>query len=80
VDVTGTRGLTTGVNFTEMYPIKERAFEAYLKPTAVQHGIEENLMVAGFDSEMHVCVRQAYPLPCTVRMVIPAVNVGTEEV
>lgn len=76
LDVTATRGLLTGTDFVNMFPIKERAFEAWSEPTDLQEGIIENLMYTEFSSECHVCVRQPYPLPCTIRMVIPAVNVG----
>ncbi|HXI39940.1 MAG TPA: hypothetical protein VNH83_08175, partial [Bryobacteraceae bacterium] len=76
LDVTGTRGLLTGTDFDTMFPIKERAYEPYLTPTNLQEGIVNNLMVSEFDSEAHVCVRQPYPLPVTIRMIIPTVNVG----
>jgi hypothetical protein len=76
LDVTGTRGLLTGTDFTNMFPIKQRAFEPYLAPTDLQEGIIDNLLYSEFDAECHVCVRQPYPLPVTIRMVIPSVNVG----
>lgn len=76
LDVTGTRGLQTGTDFENMFPIKERAFEPYLSPTDVQEGLLSNMMYSEFDSESHVCVRQVYPFPVTIRMVIPAVAVG----
>jgi hypothetical protein len=76
LDVTGTRGLITGTDFTNMYPIKERAYENYTAPTNNQEGILVNVLDSDFGSECHVCVRQPYPLPCTIRMIIPSVNVG----
>lgn len=79
LDVTGTRGLMTGTNFDTLFPIKEREFEPYLSPTNLQEGVIENIMVSDFDSEAHVCVRQTFPLPVTIRMVIPAINVGEPE-
>lgn len=76
LDVTGGRGLMAGTDFDTMYPVKERAFEAYLDATANQEGIINTLVDSEFDSESHVCVRQPFPLPITIRMVIPAINVG----
>jgi hypothetical protein len=76
LDVTGSRGLITGTDFNTMTDIKERAFETYTVTTDTQEGIINNLIYSEFDSEAHVCIRQTYPLPCTIRMVIPSVNVG----
>lgn len=76
LDVTSTRGLLLGSDFVTMSPIKERAFEAYLNSTDNQDGIVNALVSTAFDAECHVCVRQPYPLPVTIRMVIPTVNVG----
>jgi hypothetical protein len=76
LDVTGTRGLQTGTDFVNMFPIKERAFEPYLSSTDLQEGIIDVMQASSMDSETHVCVRQAYPLPVSIRMVIPEINVG----
>ena len=76
LDVTGTRGLQIGSDFVTMAPIKDRAFEAWGQPTDIREGVIDSLVVSEFDAETHVCVRQTYPLPCTIRMVIPSVNVG----
>jgi hypothetical protein len=76
LDVHYARGLLTGTDFTHMYPIKEREFEPYLNPTDLQEGIIQNRIDTEFTSECHLCVRQPWPLPVTIRMVIPSVNVG----
>jgi hypothetical protein len=76
LDVHYTRGLLTGTDFINMSPIKERDYEPYLSPTNLQEGIIQNRIDTEMDSEAHVCVRQPFPLPCTIRMVLPSVNVG----
>jgi len=76
LDVHATRGLLTGTDFVNMSGIKERAFETYLQPTNLQEGIITNRIDTDFSTECHICVRQPYPLPVTIRMVIPSVNVG----
>jgi hypothetical protein len=76
LDVHYTRGLLTGTDFKDMSPIKERDYEPYLSPTNLQEGIIQNRIDSEFDSEAHVCVRQSYPVPVTIRMVLPSVNVG----
>lgn len=76
LDVTETRGLMAGTSFNALVPIAERAFETYTDPTDQQEGIINTRMFSDFDSETHVCVRQPYPLPATIRMVIPTVEVG----
>lgn len=76
LDVTETRGLMVGTDFNNLVPIPERAFETYTEPTDEQEGIITTRMFSDFDSETHVCVRQPYPLPATIRMVIPTVEVG----
>jgi hypothetical protein len=76
LDVTGTRGLMSGTSFYNLVPIKERDFQDYLQSTDMQEGIITTRMFSNFDSEVHVCVRQPYPLPTTIRMVIPTVEVG----
>lgn len=78
LDVTGTRGLFAGTDFTQanLCPFKMRDFEGYLSPTSTQEGIINNRLYSQFDSESHVCIRQPYPLPVTIRMVIPSVGVG----
>ncbi len=76
LDVTGTRGLVSGTSFDSMSAFPERAFEPYLSPTNLQEGIIDNRIYSDFDSEQSLCVRQPYPLPCTIRMAIPSVNVG----
>ena len=76
LDVTQTRGLLVGTDFINMSPIKERAFEAYTSPTNLQEGIINGLCVSDFGSEAQVCVRQPWPLPVTIRMLIPQVTVG----
>lgn len=76
LDVTGTRGLMSGTTFDNVVPIQERAFEDYLQSTDLQEGIITTRMFSDFDSETHVCVRQPYPLPTTIRMVIPTIEVG----
>ncbi len=76
LDVTNTRGLMVGTSFSDLWDFKERAFEDYGAPTNVQEGIIKTRIDTGFDSEQHLCVRQAYPLPATIRMVIPQISVG----
>lgn len=76
LDVTGSRGLFAGTDFNNLSPFKMRAFEPYLSPTDTQEGIINDRLYSQFDSETHVCVRQPYPLPVTIRMVIPTVAVG----
>lgn len=76
LDVTGTRGLFAGSGFDKLAPFKERAFENYPNPVDNQEGIINARLDSEFDSEWHVCVRQPYPLPTTIRMVIPTVSVG----
>lgn len=76
LDVTNTRGLLVGTSFNKLTGIKERAFEPYTSPTDVQEGILQTRIESGFDSEIHICVRQPYPLPATIRMVIPQISVG----
>lgn len=76
LDVAATRGLFSGTSFSTLAPFKQRAFETYLSPTDTQEGIINNRMLSDFDSESHICVRQPYPLPVTIRMVVPVVGVG----
>lgn len=76
LDVTETRGLLGGTNFGALSPIRERAFEDYTSATDLQEGVIDTRIYSDFDSETHVCVRQPYPLPATIRMVIPTVQVG----
>lgn len=76
LDVTNTRGLLAGTSFDDLTEFKERAFEAYTAPTDAQEGIIKTRLDTGFDSEQHICVRQPYPMPATIRMVVPQISVG----
>lgn len=76
LDVTETRGLLAGTSFDSLTSFAERGFETYTQPTNPQEGIIATQIFSDFDSETHVCVRQPYPLPATIRMVIPTVEVG----
>jgi hypothetical protein len=76
LDVYGSRGLMAGTDFVNLSPIKERNYEPYLDATSQQQGIIHSILDSEFDSECHICVRQPYPLPVTIRMVIPEVAVG----
>lgn len=76
LDVHATRGLLVGSSFDKLSPFKQRAFEPYLTSTVLQEGIIEAQIASEFDAECHVCVRQPYPLPVTLRMLIPSLNIG----
>lgn len=78
IDVTETRGFKVGTNFTTMIANQERAFERYDSPTNLQEGITSTRLLSDFDQECHLCVRQDFPLPITIRMTIPDVNIGSE--
>lgn len=76
LDVTETRNFLAGTDFVNMMPNKERAFEAYTVPTSMQEGVLWTRVPSTLDSECHTCIRQAMPLPITIRGHIPQILIG----
>jgi hypothetical protein len=76
LDVWETRNFLAGTDFTTAIQHTERAFESYTSPTQIQQGAQWARVNSELDSECHTCIRQNMPLPITIRMQIPQVEIG----
>lgn len=76
LDVYETRNVLAGTDFTNVTPLKQRAFEAYTAPVNIQMGALWARVDSTLDSECHTSIRQNLPLPLTIRMVINDTMIG----
>lgn len=77
LDVTETRNILSGTDFTNLAPHVERAFESYNVPGSAQAGVQWTRVASELSEDCHTCIRQNMPLPITIRAVIPQVTVGS---
>lgn len=73
------RGLQVGTDFTTMYDLKERTNETMGEPIELQNGSKYVLVgQAEWTYDASVCIRQADPLPSTVRAMVMDMEVGDD--
>lgn len=77
-DLTESRNLLVGTDFSTLLPHAERDFEPYNSPQNLNSGVTWTRINSVLDAECHTCIRQNMPLPITIRMVIPQVTLGTD--
>lgn len=76
LDVYETRNVLAGTDFTNVTPLKQRAFEPYTAAVNIQMGALWARVASTLDSECHTSIRQNMPLPITIRMVINDTMIG----
>lgn len=74
--VLDTRGLQVGPTFDDLTPVKERSDEPMGQPTQLTTGDERVIIGSRFMPEGQVCLKQVWPLPCSILGLIPEVAGG----
>ena len=70
------RGLLAGPSFDQLVELPFRSFEGYNESTEEFTGYKQIAVVPQWDRTARVCLRQKYPLPCTILSISPEVFVG----
>jgi hypothetical protein len=74
--VKAARGLAVGPDAARLTEIKERAAENLGAPTLLTTGDERVLVDPSWNSSGRLLVRQAWPLPATIVVIVPRLEVG----
>lgn len=74
--VEDTRGLWMGPTFARLTEVKPRSTEMYGDPASLVTGDIDLIIEPQWGTSGSVCVRQSYPLPCTILALMPEIAVG----
>lgn len=76
VRVEETRGIKMGPTFDRLTEHKPRSTEMYGSPASLVTGDIDVIIEPQWSTTGSVCIRQSYPLPCTILAVMPEIEVG----
>lgn len=72
------RGIKIGPNLGDMFPMRERTFEAYGHATKMVNGIKYQLLNSEWNEEGQTYFVQEDPLPVTLLSIVSDIEVGDE--